>query len=192
MQSLTRGKPRLFVGVTFVLVAAAAAIVYFATRSSGQPRVSADALPLVAKAHRAATYVDCSQINAITFDPHNPCQTFVLLESNRFTSASALLDAEAHRLNASGWHHSAPQPVDYNQGDAMASPGESWVAADRHACAYVATDRVGAAAEAKGLFPYDPYNQPRGVLDFYRKATAAQRSPNLWVRLLPAFAGGHC
>jgi len=175
-----------------VLVAATAAFVYFATRSSSQPQVSAEVLPLVAKAHRAAAYVDCSQVNAVTFDAHNPCQTFVLLKSNHFRSASALLDAEAHQLNASGWHHSAPQPVDYNQGHAMASPAESWVAADRDACAYVATDKVGAAAEAKGLFPYDPYNQPRDVLGFYRKATAAQRSPVLWVRLLPAFAGGQC
>ena len=56
-----------------------------------------------------------------------------------------------------------------------ATSSESWVAPDRQVLAYVATDDVGAAAEARGLLPFDPYDVPRGVLDFYRKATAAER-----------------
>jgi hypothetical protein len=191
MSSLARSKRRLAAGVTTAVVVMSAAVAYFAARSSGQPQVSADVLPLVARVHRVATYVDCSQIDAVTYGPHNPCQTFVLLESHHFRSAAVLLGAEAHQLTVSGWHHSAAQPVDYNQVEAMAIPSESWVAADGQACAYIATDEVGAAAEGKGLFPFDPNNQPRGVLDFYRNATAAEGTPTLWVRLEPN-DGGRC
>jgi hypothetical protein len=67
-----------------------------------------------------------------------------------------------------------------------AGPGQGWISTAKHACAYVAPVGVGAAAEAKGLFPYDPYNQPHGVLDFYRQAARATKQQALWVRLIPS------
>ena len=66
------------------------------------------------------------------------------------------------------------------------------VSTAHHGCAYVATDQAGVPAEARTLFPYVPYNQPRGVLDFYRKARAANASHTLWVRLQPADRGTRC
>jgi hypothetical protein len=157
---------------------------YVVTRSSGQPQVSADVLPVVASAAQTAVYVDCSKIDAVAFDPHNPCQTFVLPHSDHFTSAAAFLDAEARQLRAVGWGHPriAP-PVDYDGGGEMANLGDSWFAPGHKACLYLATVQAGVAAEARVLFPYDPYNQPQGVLDFYRTAKSAKPSQTLWARL---------
>jgi hypothetical protein len=130
--------------------------------------------------------------DAVSYDPRNPCQTFVLLHSNRFNSAGAFLDAEARQLRTAGWRHpSTSLPVDYDNGFAgMATGSESWVGPGHRACAYVTIAKTGIAAEAKGLFPYDPYNQPHRVLDFYREAKAANASQTLWVRLQPAFGAG--
>jgi hypothetical protein len=120
-------------------------------------------------AHEAAVYVDCSKINSVAYFPDNPCQTFLLLQSDHFTSAVEFLGAEMRQMSLSGWHHTAPQPVDYDgAAGGTATLSQSWVSPDHRACAYVATDRIGVAAEARELFPYDPHNQPQGVLDFYR------------------------
>lgn len=141
-----------------VVVAVAAAAVYFATRSPGQPQVSADALPLAADVHRVAAYVDCSHINALDFDPHTPCESFVLLEGNHFASAALLQNAETHELSGSGWRHSASQPVDYDDGGAMASPSERWILADRDVCAYVAGKdwRGGRGERSLPIRPLEP------------------------------------
>lgn len=180
------------VGALVAIVVVGATIAYFATRGSGQPQVSANVLPQLDGSTLLAVYVDCSKISAVAYFADNPCQTFVLLKDNRFQSAADLLAAEARHLTDAGWHHSAPQPTDYDQGEALARPSESWVAPDRRACAYVTTVAAGIATEARGLFPYDPYNQPDGVLAFYRGATAAKADQTLWVRLRPPNQGGHC
>jgi hypothetical protein len=153
------------------VVLAGAGVAFAATRGNDQPEVAADALPSPAGAHRANDFVDCSRINAVAYFADNPCQTFVLLKSNHFSSAGAFWAAETHKLTLSGWRHSAPQLVDYDAANSgMASRGESWVAPSHRACAYVATDRNGVAAEKQSLFPADPYDIPHGVYVFYRKA----------------------
>jgi hypothetical protein len=168
------------------IVVIAGIVGYLLTRPPGQARVNPNLLPTTSTAHRAATYLDCSKINAVTYDPHNPCQTFLLLETGRFRSPASFLEAEAGRLRAAGWRHATePIPVDPDNGSGSGSLSESWVAPGHRACAYVTTVRRGLATEAQGLFPYDPYNQPRGVLDFYRKAKADDGAVALWVRLEP-------
>lgn len=175
-----------------LLVVSGSAASFAATRGSGQPRVSADALPLVATAQVSAEFVDCSKVNAVAYFNDNPCETFLLLASQRYRSASALWNAEAHRLRVAGWRHSAAQAVDYDAGGGMATRNQSWVSRDGHACAYIATVTSGAAAEARGIFPADPYDIPSGVYAFYRKARTANPTDTLWVRLRPPNRGGHC
>ena len=163
------------------------------SRGAHQPKVAADALPLVAAAHRADVYVDCSKINSVTYDTHNPCETFVLLGSKHFGSATKFWAAETQAMKLAGWHHSAPQVVDYDGTDSgMASRRESWVSPRHRACAYVTTDARGVAAEKRALFPYDPNDNPHGVYVFYRRAKKAQRTEALWVRLRPPNADGRC
>lgn len=194
MQFVTRRERLHWLGLALavLIMVVGAVIAYLGTRSPDQARVSAGVLPVTAAAHRTVVYVDCSKIGAVTYDPQNPCQTFVLLQSDHFRSAGAFLDAEARQLRDAGWRHpSRPPPVDYDSGEgAMATLTESWVAPRRQGCAYVATAQTGIAAEAKGLFPYDPYNQPQGVLDFYRKAKAAKAGETLWARLRATNATG--
>lgn len=161
-------------------------------RPAQQPEVSADVLPLASTLRRAAIFIDCSKTNSFAYFPDNPCQTFVLLKSREFASAEGVLATEARHLKVSGWHHSAAQPVDYDgAAGAMAALSQSWVAPDRRTCAYVATDAIGTAAEGHDLFPYDPHNQPYGVLAFYRRAQADRSELALWIRLRPA-SNGHC
>lgn len=189
----TRGRTRLLWLGAGLVVLLGVTTAYLVTRPPAQAQVGGDALPTVATAHQAAVYVDCSTLNSITYDPHNPCQTFVLLQSRQFANAKELLRAEGRLLVDSGWRHSARQPVDYDSvGNAMASPSDSWAAGDRHVCAYVETAEAGVAAERRELFPYDPYNQPQGVLEFYRKARAAKQRATLWIRLRPPNRGGRC
>ena len=96
-------------------------------------------------------------------------------------------------MRLSGWHHSAPQLIDYDGAQSgMATLAESWVAPAHKACAYVATDQTGVAAEAKALFPSDPYDIPHGVYAFHRRAKAAVRSETLWVRLRPPNRDRRC
>jgi hypothetical protein len=94
--------PRRWLGLAAVALAAGATIIYLATRSTDQAQVSANVLPVVLTAREAATYGDCSKINAVTYDPHNPCQTFVLLQSSHFQSAAAFLTAETRQLRLAG------------------------------------------------------------------------------------------
>ncbi|MGO9793372.1 MAG: hypothetical protein ACLP8S_28735 [Solirubrobacteraceae bacterium] len=171
-----------------VVVVVAGLVVVAVLRSgrSNQREVSADELPVVAGAYGDAVFVDCSPINDIAYFANNPCETFVLVRSHHFGSASAFLGAEARRLLSAGWRHpSIAPPVDYNAGGATASLSNSWFSPQHRACAYVDTVRDGVAAEHTGLFPYDPYNQPAGVLSFYRTAKAAAPDRALWVRLRP-------
>lgn len=193
MAGAIRSRPRRWLVLATLIVAGGAGVAYAVTRGSDQPQVDAGVLPVVSPAQETNVYVDCSKINNVAYFPDNPCETFVLVESGHFGSASALLTAEMRELTRSGWRHSAPQLVDYDGAAAgMATLGQSWVSADGRACAYIATDRVGVAAEARELFPYDPYNQPQGVLDFYRAAKAANPNASLWVRLRPRNPGGRC
>jgi hypothetical protein len=160
--------------VGLILVAAAAAAVLL-TRGRDQAQVSADALPMVATTHEADIYVDCSKINGVAYFPDNPCETFVLLESQHFGSAEEFWTAETRQLRVSGWHHSSPQLVDYDgQAAGMASPSESWVAPTQRACAYVTTVQKGVAAEKREIFPRDPNDIPHGVYDLYQRASAAR------------------
>jgi hypothetical protein len=179
-------------GLVAAAVVAGAAVAYAVTRS-GQPEVGAGALPTIRTVTRAASFVDCSKTNSLAYFSDNPCETFVLLRSNRFSSAAELLAAETRRLSSAGWRHSAPQEVDYDGGaDGLAARDESWVSPDRQACAYITTVRRGVAAEKREIFPWDPYNWPRGIRDFFRRADAIKSRPALWVRLRPPNHGGHC
>jgi hypothetical protein len=182
-------------GWTLATIIAAAAVgvaVYFAVRPPAQPRVGVGVLPLVHGARVPDSYLDCSKISSVAYFADNPCETFVLLVGDHFRYATGLLSAQTGRMSAAGWRNSAPQPVDFDGVGSMASVNDRWAAPGDRACAYVATVRDGVAAEVKGLFPYDPYNQPHGVLDFYRNASAAQHSAALWIRLRPPNTGGHC
>jgi hypothetical protein len=187
-----RNRPRLWLSLAVVVVVAGAAIAYLIISSPKQPEVNADVLPVVPTAREAAGYVDCSKINSVAYFADNPCQTFVLVTSDEFRSAMELLDAEVRHLGVVGWRHSDAQPVDDDGATGgMATVSQSWVAPDRRACAYVTTDAMGVAEEARELFPYDPYNQPPGVLTFYRHARSVRARPVLWVRLT-ASASGRC
>jgi hypothetical protein len=184
----------VWVGVVVIAVLVAVlAVTYFVTRSSDQARVGADGLPTVAEAQQAAAYVDCSKISSIAYFSNNPCQTFVLLESDHFSSAEEFLAAESRQLMAKGWRHSDPQPVDFDGGHGgLASPSQSWGAPANRVCAYVATARGGVAAETREIFPQDPYDVPQGVYDFYWTAKAASTRQALWVRLRPPNDDGRC
>ncbi len=163
-----------------------AGFAFAASRGSDQPEVGADVLPVVALAHRADVYGDCSKVNGVAYFSENPCQTFVLIESDHFGSALEFWEAETRVLRMAGWRHSAPQLVDYDgSNDGMARRNESWVLRAQRACAYVATDRMGVVAERPSLFPYDPYDIPHGLYVFYRRAKAVTRGQTLWVRLRP-------
>ena len=182
----------LWFGFVITIGLTGVAVTYAVTRSD-QPEVDADVLPVVDTASQAASFVDCSKTNSLAYFSDNPCETFLLLRSNHFGSAAKLLAAETRRLAVASWGHSAPQEVDYDGGaDGMAALGESWVSPDHHACAYVTTVGRGVAAERREIFPWDPYNWPHGVLDFYRHASAIKNQPALWVRLRPPNHGGHC
>jgi hypothetical protein len=175
-----------------LLAVTGSAAAFSATRRSGQPQVSADALPLMATAHVSTVYVDCSKVNAVAYFNDNPCETFLLLAGTRYRSASAFWNAETHRLRVAGWRHSAAQAVDYDVGDGMATRNQSWVSRDGHACAYIATVTRGAGAEAPAIFPADPYDIPSGVYAFYRKARTANPTDTLWVRLRSPNRDGRC
>jgi hypothetical protein len=176
-----------------LLIAAAIGVV-LASRSPAQARVSADLLPVVRSAHHIAAYVDCSKVGLVAYDEHRPCQTFLLLESGQLGTAQALLAAQDALLQRRGWRHpSAPVLVDMDGEGRSAAFNESWAAPGHQGCAYVTMGAVGVRAETGEIFPYDPYNTPRGVLDFYRtaKTRAAASRPTLWVRLQPAYLHGH-
>lgn len=196
MKSIGHGRHTRLLAVLGLLLIVGGLIAYLLLRpSSDQAQASADALPIVAHARRSAIYVDCSKVNSLAYFEHNPCETFVLLRSDRFGSQAALLAAESDRLRAAGWlHPKIAPPIDYNVGDATASLDDSWFAPQHKACAYVATDQAAVAAEGRQLLPFDPYDNPRGMLDFYRTAEAARSDVTLWVRLRPPvmFQPGAC
>lgn len=189
-----RARWQVWIGLTLVVVIAGGIIAYLETRPPGQLRVNAGVLPIVAGADRVATFVDCSKLDAITYIPENPCETFVLVADGRFPSAEGLLEAEARRLLSAGWRQTPAQLVDYDAGsdarEQTARRGESWMAPDHGGCAYVATAESGSTLEGRFLLPYDPYDGPRGLLDFYRRAKAMSTYPSLWIRLRPQF--GKC
>lgn len=186
-----RGLRPVWLAVTLlILVASAVAIIAVATGSADQPGVSAAALPAIAGARKTAVYVDCSKVSSVAYFSDNPCQTFVLLESDRFASAERFLAAETSYMMAWSWHRSSPQPVDFDGPvGRMAGPSESWAASG--ACAYITTDALGVAAETTELFPRD-LDVPQGVYDFYRAAGARSGREALWVRLRPPNTSGRC
>jgi len=154
--------------------------------TSDQAEVNAGALPIVDGAQQLATFTNCSRVNSLAYFAHNPCETFELLLDPRYGSQSALLNAEDHRLLAAGWLHPRIEPaVDYDVGTAMAPIADSWYSPDHKVCAYIATDRSGVAAERQGFFPFDGWDEPEGLLGFYRAARAAQSRRIVWVRLRP-------
>ena len=193
MAGAIRSGRRLWLLLAIVTVAGGAGVAYAVTRGSDQPEVSAHVLPVVSPAHETNVYVDCSKINSVAYFPDNPCQTFFVVQSNHFGSALELLTAESRQLSRSGWRHGSAQLVDYDGATGgMVTISQSWVSPNHRGCAYITTDRAGVAAEARELFPYDPSNQPHGVLDFYRTAKAANPNHALSVRLRPPNPGGRC
>ena len=176
-----------------LILATSAAGAFAATRGSRQRAVDVKALPVPAAVRASSVYRDCSKVDAVAYFQDNPCQTFVLLTSEHSRSALAFWNAETRYIRGVGWRHSAAQLVDYDGADSgLATRGESWVSPDGRACAYIATLKTGVSAERKAVFPYDPYDIPRGVYTFYRTARAAKAAQTLWVRLRPSNRGGHC
>lgn len=176
---------RRLVAVLLLLVAGIGVGTYLALRSE-QAEVGAGVLPLVPGGRAVLTFVDCSKVNSLAYFAHNPCETFVLVRGQHFRSATGLLSAEAATLRAAGWRHPGIEPpIDYDVGDAMAPLQDSWYSPDGRACAYIATDHAAVAAEGRELIPFDRYDNPAGMLSFYRAADSAQGGQNLWVRLRP-------
>ena len=152
---------------------------------TGQPQVPARTFPIPASAARTATFMDCSPVNAIRYDPQNPCETFVLVTGTRYRSSSDLLAVERSLLKRTGWRHpTAGTDVD---GDSATSPmagrSETWIRVKANACAYVATVRRGVAAEKLSIFPDG--DAPHGVYDFFNTARRDANRAALWIRLQP-------
>lgn len=176
-----------------LILVAGAALALTVTRGSDQAQVDADVLPAASGTYEAAVYVDCSKVNGVAYFSDNPCETFVLLESRHAGTAGRLRDAEVRRLRIADWRHSSPQLVDYDSvAGGTASLSQSWVSPDGRDCAYIAGVLEGLTAERREIFPREPADIPRGVYDFYQRATRAQPSRSLWVRLRPANPGGRC
>jgi hypothetical protein len=174
------------VGLLALLVSAVAVGLYLKSRPPGQGRVSVTVLPLPVGARVIHAYTDCSRINSVTYEPHEPCQTFALVSSAHFSTLRALYDAELSRLRNTGWR---PAPsallVDNHTGNDATSPAASWTEPHHQACAVVLTDSDAIAAERKAIFPYDPYDIPHGRYRFYRQATSENLTTTLWVGLIP-------
>lgn len=169
-----------------LLVIVGAIVVYLETRPPGQGRVSASVLPVAAGAHVDSTYTDCSKVNSVTYDPREPCQTFVLVRGTGFESLRALYDAQLARLRDVGWRVApARLLVDNHTGLVYAPRAGSWAAPRHQACAVVLTASDAIAAERKALFPYDPYDIPLGLYRWYRQAQADDATRTLWVGLIP-------
>lgn len=183
---LTYRSTPVLIWLSALCVIVGAVVVYLETRPPGQGRVSASVLPIPVAAGVHSTYADCSKVNAVTYDPREPCQTFALVRGTRFASVEALYSAQLARLRETGWR---PAPdklfVDNHTGLVAAPRAASWTAPHHQACAVVLTVSSGIAAERKALFPYDPYDIPRGLYDFYRQAVAENPAPTLWVGLIP-------
>jgi hypothetical protein len=175
---------RIVLAASALLVAVAALVIYLATRPPDQKSLQASVLPLAAQAKVGTSFMDCSKVNGLAYFDHWPCQTFVLVHSSHFGTAQALDSAEQARLGAAGWHYSArgPIPVDYDAlGSANVPSSASWTGPGNSACAVILTDTAGAALEAEAILrPYDPYNQPQGLIAFYRVARGADRAETLW------------
>jgi hypothetical protein len=184
-----RGTGRLVLAAGALLVVVTAVVIYLATRPPDQKSLDASVFPLVAHATVGSSFMDCDKATAIGYLEHWPCETFVLVQSSHFGTAQAFDAAEQARLRAAGWHYSArgPIPVDYGAvGEANAPSAASWTDPGNSACAVVLTDTAGIALESKAILrPYDPYNQPHGLISFYRLAGLADRADTLWVRLIP-------
>lgn len=174
------------VGLLVLFVSAGTVGLYVETRSPDQGQVSVSVLPLAAGARIIRAYTDCSKVNSVTYEPHEPCQTFALVSSSHFASLHALYRAERSRLRDTGWQ-SAPTGllVDNHTGNDMTSRAASWTAPHHQACAVVLTDAQAIPAERKALFPYDPYDILRGLYRYYRQAASANLTRTLWVGLIP-------
>jgi hypothetical protein len=169
-----------------LIVIVGAVVAYLETRTPSQGRVSVSVLPLPGGARVESSYTDCSKVNSVTYDPHEPCQTFALDRDPRFASPQALYNAQLSRLHDVDWHVSpARLLVDNHTGLGYAPRSASWTAPRHQACAVVLTDLEGIAAERKALFPYDPYDIPGGLYRFYRRAQVADSTPTLWEAVIP-------
>jgi hypothetical protein len=177
--------------VAAVVAAAVVVVIFFIGRGTDQAQVGAGALPVVSTAAETSSFIDCSTIGPVSYNAHQPCQTFVLLQSSRYGSAQAFLAAEERQLLTARWRHpAAPVLVDGDSGNYDAPIAESWAAPHHQACAFLTTAAAGVSAEAREILPYDQYNTPRGLLDFYRAAKTIAASNTLWARLQPAYING--
>jgi hypothetical protein len=182
---------RLFAISSVVIVAAA--LIYYLTRPPDQAQIDTAVLPVARTATTMRTFTDCSNVNSVTYDIHQPCQAFVLLRGTEPGSAPQLYRAEQGALRAAGWHRSAhPLRFDNDTGNDYAPLSAGWAAPGHQACAMLLNVKAGVAAERVAIFPYNPYDIPPGLYRFYRFAQSADRARTLWVQLIPGFdQNGH-
>jgi hypothetical protein len=155
---------------------AAGALVFIENRAPGQREVDVGVLAITSAARIATSFVDCTKVNTVSYEAHQPCQDFVLLVDRRAGSLQAFYRSEEARLLGAGWRQTTRRLLlDNDTGTAPAPGGATWAAPRHRACADVITDAAGLAAERKAVFPYDPYDIPHGVYRFYREAKAASR-----------------
>ena len=178
-------RPRWSWLLLVVLLPAAALLIHGLT-GHHQVRVPMSAFPVVNGAAVGSNFIACAPADSAAYNPHNPCQTFLLLQGEKFGSSAELLAVEARLLTREGWHHAPGVVVDGDSPNLqMATRAETWRSRRAAACAYVTTVRRGVAAETKSIFPKDPHDIPQGVYDFLADAVRAQQLPAIWVRLQP-------
>ena len=152
---------------------------------TGQAQVPARAFPIAAGAARAAAFMDCSLVRAITYYQQNPCETFVLVTGARHQSNAKLLAAERSLLKRAGWQRPTTSPeVDRELATGpVAGRFETWIRVNANACAFVTTLRRGIANEERSLFPAG--NAPQRVHDLFAVARRDADRAALWIRLQP-------
>jgi hypothetical protein len=156
-----------------------ATVVAVATAAgTGQRRVSPGVLPIVRSARVTGTFMDCSQVGFAGYIPNRPCDTYFLLASAHFHTATALLTAETRRLGRAGWRY-APATT---WGQTLGSDG--WIGPHHDGCAVVRTARAGSAAQAS---LESSMSMPSGFVAFGRAARQAILPPALWVILQPGY-----
>jgi hypothetical protein len=160
-----------------VAVVAGAVGVLLLTRHAEQRRVSAQTLPITS-AQIGPTYTDCSMVGLASYTPNRPCDTYFLISSPRFHTATALLSAEEQWLRTAGWRYSRAE----TWGQTLTDYG--WIGRHHEGCAVVMTAAIGARAQAR-----PQASSPMGprFVAFGRRATAATRTPTLEALLQPGY-----